>query len=341
MSCSPRHRRHAATRLATRLAGPALAVLLLAAAIPAAAGPLAAVATSSAGGGRVTEMRARLAEATRARTDQLRTLRDRFVGRAHAATERMGFARRLTPALVERSTSALQRLRQERRAPTLRGLLGATLAVRGLTRALRSSAGREGAAHRPTPIAKPLRPLVRLMVRAEAPGTGLAAHTARTLLLRPAARRLLRLPVLREVALETVHRELQVAQRLKARITRQGNADPAALERATASVQAARALLDTIGGPPPAPLAASRSSAGADDERGQLYARRAQPAGRTPAQRTTEGGERRGMLSQAARAAFESQSHRGRATAAPAPATGPSFATSATPGTNEEYVGVL
>ncbi|MBK6848050.1 MAG: hypothetical protein IPG96_11135 [Proteobacteria bacterium] len=350
MSCSPRHRLHAATRLATRLAGPALAALLLAAPIPAAAGPLAAaLATSSAGAGRVVAMRARLAEATGARIAQLRTLRARFVERAHAATERMGFARRLTPALVERSTSALQRLRQERGAPTLRGLFGATLAVRRLTRALHSSAGQEVAAHQSTPIAKPLRPLVRLMVRAEAKGTGLAARAARALLLRPAAHRLFRLPVLREVAEQTVRRELQVAERWAARIARQGNADPAALERAGAAVEAARALLHTIGGRHPAPLAASRSSAGADydDEQGQPYARpRAQPAG--PAQTRPAG--RRVLLtggrtfSRAAMEAFGRQTNSGRATPPTADTRSASFATSNSAGRAseaDESVGVL
>jgi hypothetical protein len=285
-------------------------------------------------------MRARLAEATGARIAQLNALRDRL-RRSGARRNRANGL--LTPALVERSTSALQRLRQERRAPTLRGLLGATLAVRRLTRALHSSAGREAAAHQPTPFAKPLRPLVRLMVRAEAPGTGLAARTARTLLLRPAALRLFRLPVLREVAEQTVRRELQVAERWAARIARQGNADPAALERAGAAVEAARALLYTIGGRHPAPLAASRSSAGPDEEQGQPYAlRRAQPAGRTPTRRTTGSLEGRGgTLSEEGMKAFENQPHDGRLTAAPARPTNSSFAASANSGANEDNVGVL
>lgn len=291
MGSSLRHRLPAAARRATRVAGPALAALLLATPAPAVAAPL----------GAKTRIGERAAQAAAARRDQLQALRSRFVARALRAADRVGLTRRLTPALIDRSTSALQRLRRERQAPTLRGLLGATLALRGLTRALRSPAGREAVARQPTQLARPLKPLARLMVRPEGLRANAVARTAQRLLLRPAALRLFRLPVLREVARTTVARELAVALRLEARMLRQGpRADAAALKRASDAVRAARALLQTIGGAHPGALAASRSSAGRDSEDPLPHARPRAAVASTARPATGN----RGALSRAATAGF-------------------------------------
>lgn len=323
---SLRHRPPALDRRARRVAGPALAALLLAMPTPAVAFPVLAAVRLAAG------LRGVGPASTAIRATWARSVR------LPPVASPAGTRHTIDRSLVPRSASALPRLWQPPRALSLPRLHAATQAGRRrLTPALRRPLSAKTAVHQRTRLARPDKPRASPQERTEGIRANAVTRTAQRLLLGPAARRLFRLPVLREVARTTVDRELAAALRLEARMLRQGNADPAALARASDAVQAARALLQTIDGAHSAPLAASRSSAGRVSENPLPYARQRAAAGSTA--RPTKGSP--GLLSRAGREAFASaRGNRAPARQAEAHAAGTALAPGDSTQPNEN-VGVL